>query len=163
RSCSSLPISVRARVTVSRVTMTARLLCLWCWHRSRDDRCPAMKPLVPEDLQRARPSAALVRAVLAHARAAHTPERDPARVARAAWSGDKATLALVSRGASTPATTTGATWAAPLATSAVIDLLVSLGPASAGSQLLKAALALELGRNAAITVPGVVAAAGNVS
>jgi hypothetical protein len=121
------------------------------------------KPLVPEDLlKRARPSDHLVRAVLAYARASYTTDRNPVAVVRNVWPDDKVTLQLVSRAATTPATTSDPAWAGALAQSAVADLLVSLGPASAGSQLLKAALVLDLGRNASLTVPGIVAAAGNV-
>jgi Phage capsid family len=119
------------------------------------------RALVPEDLhRRTRPATPLVRAVLAEARAVFTPERDAARVARKTWPDDKATLALLTRAASSFATTTDAAWAAPLApTTIVAELLTNLGPTSAGSQLLRRGITLTFDGYNQIKVPGITASA----
>jgi hypothetical protein len=103
----------------------------------------------------------LVRAVLAYARAGVTPDRNPERVARSLWPRDEATLALVTRAATAPATLTTTGWSPELGQNVVSDLMVSLGPASAGSELLRRCTVLSLERYASITVPALVASATN--
>jgi hypothetical protein len=75
-------------------------------------------------------------------------------VLRRIWPGDRGADIIV-RAASSPATTAAAGWANTLAATAVADLLLNLGPASAGSALLRHGLQLEFTRSAAIWVPGV--------
>jgi HK97 family phage major capsid protein len=103
----------------------------------------------------------VVRAVLASAKSVFEPDRNAYRVARAAWPGDRQTLDFVTRAASTPATTTGTGWAAEIAHTVVEDLLVSLGPASAGSELLRRGTVLTFDGAAKLSVPSLVAAATN--
>jgi len=55
---------------------------------------------------------------------------------------------LVTRAAVAPATTTTTGWASQLAVASVADLLVSLGPASTGSELLRRAVQLEFNNSA---------------
>jgi len=95
----------------------------------------------------------VVRAVLASAKSVFEPDRNAYRVARAAWPGDRQTLDFVTRAASTPATTTGTGWAAEIAHTVVEDLLVSLGPASAGSELLRRGTVLTFDGAAKLTEP----------
>src|SRR5262249_19666192 len=58
-------------------------------------------------------------------------------------------------------TTTG--WSPELGQNVISDLLVALGPASAGSELLRRATMLSLERYASVTVPALVASAANAS
>lgn len=69
------------------------------------------------------------------------------RVARAVWPEDKATLELLTRAASAPATTPDAAWAGPLAALRVQELLLNLGPVSVGSQLLKQGISHPMSRH----------------
>jgi hypothetical protein len=70
---------------------------------------------------------------------------------------------MVTRAAVSPASSTGPGWADQLSQIGVAGLLTTLGPASAGSELLRRSLVLSFDRNAYIFVPGIVAAAGNTS
>jgi hypothetical protein len=119
---------------------------------------------LPSDLGLRKPVAQpLVRAILATAHASYTGDRDVRRVVKQMWPDDKATLALVTRAASAPARTDVSGWAAELAINTIAELLVALGPQSAGSQLLRRATVLTLGRYESVTVPALVAAATNAS
>jgi hypothetical protein len=69
------------------------------------------------------------------------------------------TAAQVLKAATSPATTTTSGWASQLAGTAVADFLLNLGPASAGSQLLKLGPQFTFGAAGAILVPGAVASA----
>src|SRR4051812_1235320 len=92
---------------------------------------PARRPLVPEDVRsRGRPSDHLIRLIVAQGRNRYSGE-DPERVAATTWPDDRV-VRLLTRAASGPATTTTSGWANVLATTVVSDLIVSLGPASAG-------------------------------
>lgn len=116
-----------------------------------------MRPIVPEDLNRngRAVSTAFTRAVLAQARASFGPERNAARVAQKLWPNDRQAMDFITtRGASTVATTAGATWAAPLTSTGIADLLPILAPAAAGPALLQRAIPVALERHATITVPG---------
>src|SRR5262249_18387474 len=105
----------------------------------------------------------IVRAVLAEARSTFTADRNARNVVRSTWPTDRQTLALVERSASTVATTTGSGWADTFAHTVVTDLLTGLGPASAGSELLRRGTVLSFDGAAKLTVPGITAAAANAS
>src|SRR5262245_48853280 len=105
----------------------------------------------------------LVRAVLANARALYTGDRNPARVAERTWPRDAEALRIVTRAASAPAATTVAGWAAELAVNTISEILVALGPQSAGSELLRRGTMLTLPPYSSITVPSLVASATNAS
>jgi hypothetical protein len=103
----------------------------------------------------------LTRAVIANARAElFEPDRNATRVARSMWPDDKTTVELLTRATSTVATTTDSTWAGPLATYRVEDVLQNLGPLSVGSTLLKRGISLTFGAEAEIRVPGITVSAG---
>jgi len=121
---------------------------------------PQRKPLLPPDGPRIRTGhLSLMRAItsmlIAHVDSDHSPA-----VLRKNWPGDK-TAELLLKAATSPATTNTATWAGELAMTAVADFLLSLGPISAGAQLLRRGVQLQFGGAASIRVPGVVAAASN--
>jgi hypothetical protein len=105
----------------------------------------------------------IVRAVLAHARAGYTPDRNPSAIARKTWPQDRDTLSIINRAATAPARTDTAGWAQELAVNHVSELLIALGPTSAGSQLLRRANMLTLGRFESVKVPALVASASNAS
>ena len=105
----------------------------------------------------------LVRAVLAHARASRRSDHSVERVAKEFWPRDEATLAIVTRAASAIATTATAGWAQELAVNTISELLVALGPISAGSELLRRGNMLTLERYKSVTVPSLVASATNAS
>jgi hypothetical protein len=106
-----------------------------------------------------------VRYALMTARA--TFEVDPAtaaaRLMRSAYPDDRVARELITRAASTPAMTTVSGWADTLAHTVVRDVLISLGPASAGSELLQMGTVLDWGNSAKINVPGVIADKSNAS
>ncbi len=64
-------------------------------------------------------------------------------VARERWPDDAVTQHVITRGATSPATTTAATWAAPLAAASTGEFFSSL-PESAGSKLIAAGLRVSL-------------------
>jgi hypothetical protein len=105
----------------------------------------------------------LTRCVLAFAHAGFTPDRNTQAIARRLWPQDRETLELVNRAATTFATTTTTQWAAELGQHIVSELLISLGPISAGSELLRRATMFSLGRYQSIQVPALVASATNAS
>src|SRR5262245_50215168 len=90
---------------------------------------PAPKAFLPSDMPRHR---LLPRAILAHAVAAANGG-SPANVSASYWPRDPMTLALVTRAASSPATTTTAGWAAELSTTALGAFLGSLKDAAAAA------------------------------
>ena len=137
-----------------------------CFHpgapRFRGKSMPAPRPV---DLGLRRQIATpLVRAILATAHASHRGgDRNVERIVRQLWPRDEATLAIVTKTASAPATTTTTGWSAELGQNVISELLVSLGPASAGSELLRRATVLSLDRFHSIQVPALVASAANAS
>ena len=115
---------------------------------------------LPGDLNGKRALVPITRAAIAEARATlFEGDRNAARVAKQLWPDDKQTLELLTRASSSPATTTDSTWAGPLATYRVQDLLTNLGPASAGSALLARGISLTFDRAAEIRVPGITVSA----
>src|SRR5215216_1046618 len=123
---------------------------------------PTRIPLRPDFSARSRPADHLFRAVLAEARARYDLGlRGAARIAASCWPDDKATEFLITRAATAPATSTTSGWAAELARSAVADLIVSLGPASAASELLRRAMVLSFDNSAQINVPAIVSVAAD--
>jgi Phage capsid family len=109
-----------------------------------------------------RPRDHLVRCVRASAQFHTDSSADyPKDFIRKTWGEDRATLALFERAASGPASTTAVGWAAEVVAQAVPDFLRSLGPASAGAQLLGRGIELQLGEGATyLSVPGLTATAG---
>ena len=107
--------------------------------------------LVP-DWSSYRPLPFLARAALACVRHAFDPLglRSAEDVAKSAWPGDKATLAVLDRAAVSPHSTTSA---AALATSAVGEFLGSLAPLSAAASLFAQAPRISLGELNTITFP----------
>jgi hypothetical protein len=104
----------------------------------------------------------LARAAIAVA--AHELERDspPAAILRRrGWTDDR-TADLLTRGASTPATTTQAGWAQELAQT-TWAYLETLGAASAGAALLAQSLSLEFGSAAEIRLPHFVAGSSSAA
>src|SRR5262249_7448818 len=69
----------------------------------------------------------------------------------------------ICKAASSPATATTSGWASQLAASATLDLISTLGPASAASDLIRRSLQVSFERNYQITVPAVVSSAGDVA
>jgi hypothetical protein len=119
---------------------------------------------LPADPKPAPKLAPLVRGLIASARSCFTPDRDPCRVARQMWPDDKATFGLLTRAASTAATTTDPAWAGPaLAHTIVYDLLTNLGPLSVAGELLKRGITLSFDGVAEIKVPGITVSAGYAS
>jgi hypothetical protein len=92
---------------------------------------------------------------------ASATRRQPVDVASRLWPNDKVIAQMLTRGATAPAMTTVAGWAAELAHKVVIDSLFGMGPAAAGAQLLLQSLVLMFDNNALISAPGFVAGAGN--
>jgi hypothetical protein len=126
-------------------------------------RPPYAVPLQPDySAVRARASDALVRAIVAKAHNVTGDHRAVELVARELFPGDEA-VQLVLRGATTPATTTGAGWAAELATTAVADLVLGLGPASAASELFRRSVSLSFGQAAALSIPGIVVSGAGIT
>lgn len=82
-------------------------------------------------------------------------------VARELWPNDRAVAHIVSRGASAPAMTTVAGWAAELSQRVVSDALSLLGPMSAAIQVLREGMVLTFDHYGAISAPGFVAGAGS--
>ena len=85
----------------------------------------------------------------------------PAEIAAEYWPHDKIVQQIFTRAATTPAMTGVAGWAAELAQLRVNDALAALGAASAGAQMLKSGLVLDMDGVGSISAPGFVAAAGN--
>jgi hypothetical protein len=118
---------------------------------------------VRPDFNALHPGSPVVRAVLATANARAVEfGQHPEQIARAMWPGDTATLTLITRGTTVVATTTTSGWAAELAQFGLADLLLNMGPASAASELLKRALALDFNQRSVLVIPSMVPASGNV-
>jgi hypothetical protein len=83
------------------------------------------------------------------------------KVAAERWPDDQVTLAIT-KAATSPASLTTSGWASQLATTAVADFVGSLGPASAGATLLKRGLQLSFDSAGGISVPGIIADAGEI-
>jgi hypothetical protein len=115
---------------------------------------------LPSDLNGKRALTPLVRGLIASVRSCFTPDRNPCRVARQLWPDDKATFGLLTRAASTTATTTDPAWAGPaLAHTIVYDLLTNLGPLSTAGELLKRGITLSFDGAWEIKVPGITVSA----
>jgi hypothetical protein len=81
---------------------------------------------------------------------------------RSLWPDDEVTPVLL-RAATAPATLTTSGWASQIAATSLADMLMNLGPASAGSALLRRSLVLSFDRAGIMTVPTPLAAASYVS
>jgi Phage capsid family len=110
---------------------------------------------------RNRASKSLIRGICALLAARAEPASYPDEIVRHDWPDDR-DAALIVKAAVSPATMTTSAWAGSLAATALADLIMSLGPASAGSQLLKRGLQLSFARSASIIVPSLVASASSV-
>jgi hypothetical protein len=112
---------------------------------------PRPLPLIPSDLPRDK---ILVRAVLAHAVAAGRPGfgHKAADIARQFWPRDSATFELVTRAASSPATTTTSGWASDLAGFATAAFLGSLQN-NAAAELLNRAPRFNLAGISHVNLP----------
>jgi len=91
-------------------------------------------PLRPDYSARPRPSDSIIRAVVAHAHAFVRCEAPPEAYAKRLYPEDRA-VETICRGATSPATATGSGWANTVAQTATLDLVSTLGPASAASDL----------------------------
>jgi Phage capsid family len=112
---------------------------------------------------RPRASKTLVRSVIAQILSQIDHHRTGAEaIARAHWPQDES-VPLLLKAAVSPASMTGSGWANTLVQTAISDFIVSLGPASAASELFKRGIQLKFGQDGAIQVPGVVNAASNVT
>jgi len=110
----------------------------------------APKPFLPSDLPADK---ILVRAATAYAvAAAQGPGERPERIAREFWPRDSATLSLIERAATAPATTTTAGWAAELAGRAAASFVGSLQE-SAAARLIAASTTYAMPGVATITLP----------
>jgi Phage capsid family len=118
------------------------------------------KPFLPSDLRR-NGGTPLVRAAAAYL-IARRERTVPLEVVKAHWPHDR-DAEVLTRAAVVPATITGSGWSSTLASTAVADFFVSMGPASAGAALLARGLQLEFDSAAAITVPGLLASAAYAS
>jgi len=114
------------------------------------------KPLVPEDygLKRApRPADYLYRGAAAYVRA-YATKSTPERAAEKMWGRDLATLEILQRAATSPATTTTTGWAKELAGIAIYDMIQSITSISAGADLIGRGLKLSMDGIAEMRVPG---------
>jgi len=108
--------------------------------------------LSPEDRnQRIRPATYLHRAAAVHVRR-HVTNETLEKSASKLFGDDRVTP-FVLRGAVSPATTTGATWAAPIAGQAVDDFVVSIETLSAAAGLIQRGMKLDLTGFAQIKLP----------
>jgi hypothetical protein len=110
---------------------------------------------------RRRGADALIRGICALLCARAEPTLYPDEIVVRNWPDDR-DAQLIVKAAVAPATMTTTAWAQSLASTALTDLILSLGPASAGSQLLKRGMQLSFARSASIIVPAIVAAASSV-
>jgi hypothetical protein len=97
----------------------------------------------------------LARAILANARNYAERAQDVDGLMRRMWPGDKVTPILVQRAAASPATTTTSGWAADVAAGVPWDVVSTLGPASAGSQLLARGINVRFDSYNSVTIPSV--------
>src|SRR5215207_7185443 len=119
-------------------------------------------PLRPDySAVRHRPSDAIVRAAIARGRSAFQPGANAGNIAHELWPRDQEVRAILTRTATAPATTTTSGWAAPLAVTAVSDLLSTMGPASASGALFKQATMLDFESAAYLNVPALSTVVGD--
>jgi len=104
----------------------------------------------------------LVRNILAHAKRYYLGQQSVENVIRQLWPRDQEAL-YIARAATSPAALSTTGWAPELGWNVVSDLMVSLGPASAGSELLRRSNILSLGRYASVKIPALVASVSNAS
>jgi|SRR5262245_3675923 len=120
-------------------------------------------PIVPSDLRPATLGRlalrSIARAGLVAAHGQYESNPRPAEMARRAFPEDRLAASLLTRAASTPATTTGTGWAKELAPALIADMLAALAPTSAGAALLDQALQLSFGGHGHISLPAFVASA----
>src|SRR5262245_33748607 len=102
---------------------------------------PITKPFLPSDLRRPPPHQALIRAAVATVLSKFN-RMLPLEVAKARWPQDRDTE-LILRAAVSPATIPTSGWASTLAETSVADFLMGMGPASAGSMLLRRGMQLQ--------------------
>jgi hypothetical protein len=107
--------------------------------------------LVPEDRPR-KPGRDLMRAAYAHAKSAAAASTiAPETIAQSLWRDE--VVNVLTRGASSPATTTDPLWASALARQEIGSYLTSLEPLSAGARLLNLAPRASLDGIASISFP----------
>lgn len=87
----------------------------------------------------------------------------PLAIAEDLWPSDRVVAQILERGATAPAMTGVAGWAAELAQRVVTDTLEALGGVSAGAQLLEQGLVLSFDGANILGVPGMVADANSAS
>jgi hypothetical protein len=115
----------------------------------------------PAPVHKGRPADLLIKAACASLLAAANNDF-PQAVAKAHWPEDR-NVELMTKAAVSPATITGSGWADSLAQTSVADFMISIGPQSAGSALLKRGISLQFSNNAAIRVPSITSAASAAS
>jgi hypothetical protein len=121
-------------------------------------RPPGAIPLRPDyGAARGRGGDLFVKAVVSHLAAAHLNDF-PEHIAASYYPKDYA-VAELTRAAVVPASVTGSGWADTLAQTSVADFMISIGPQSAGSALLRRGISLEFANNAAIRVPAITTSA----
>jgi hypothetical protein len=126
-------------------------------------KSPNAISLRPDYSARPRASDTFVRSVVAQILNRLDPDRPGAEtIATKLWPRDDG-IPLLIKAATTPATMTTSGWASQLVSTVNADFLTSMGPASAGSELLRFGNQFQFGTGGAIMVPGVINAASNVS
>jgi hypothetical protein len=110
------------------------------------------RPLVPEDIKRARPATFLYRAGAAHVRA-HLTRSTAEREAKALF-GSNTVTDMVLKAASSPATTTNVGWAGALAQQSIDDSIAAITSVSAAAGLIRRGERLTFDSTASIRVPG---------
>ena len=119
-------------------------------------------PLRPDYSARPRPADAIVRSIIAHAHFFMKRDAPPDAHAKRLFGEDRA-VEIICRAATSPATATTSSWASTLAQTATLDLISTLGPASAASELIRRSLQVSFERNYQITVPAVISSASDVA
>lgn len=87
----------------------------------------------------------------------------PLDIAREFWPSDRATIDMLSRGATAPAMTSTVGWATELTRRVVADGLQALGPASAAAEIFRRGLLLTYTGSELISAPGLAAGANYAS
>jgi hypothetical protein len=118
-----------------------------------------VRPVWPE--RTGRTSDATVRALVAHAFSFADRHTSAESYAAKLFPDDRITE-LITRAASAPATTTTSGWANTLAGAATLDLISTLGPVSAASELIRRSIQLSFGNNYSVFVPRVISSAGDL-
>jgi hypothetical protein len=103
----------------------------------------------------ARPVQHLERAVLAHAVRAVLPygDRTAVEIAKERWPEDRQTLALLTKGTTSPALRGTSGWASQLSPDLVSDFVASLAPVSAAARLISAGMPINLAGKDTVKVP----------